>query len=108
MITLMAAALPVPFCRHLTTWPKVPLPSTSRTSYSPDVPSSDTRISLTLMMRSEFSLSWPSLPAGSDGLVRLLRGLRLLVYPNPGLHFLYESLRYTEARAVTCIDGRAG
>ena len=25
----------------------------------------------------------------------------MLVYPNPGLHFLYESLRYTEARAVT-------
>ena len=43
-------------------------------------------------------------PALRTGWSAAAGGLRLLEYPKLGLHFLYESLRYTEARAVTC-DG---
>jgi hypothetical protein len=53
------------------------------------------------MIRSWFSLSHPPFPPGSAGFVRRLRGLRWLVYPNCGLHRLYESVRYTEAAAIT-------
>mmetsp|Transcript_31001 Transcript_31001/g.77132 ORF Transcript_31001/g.77132 Transcript_31001/m.77132 type:complete len:302 (-) Transcript_31001:182-1087(-) len=101
LITFTATARPVPFSRHRTTCPNVPLPSTSRTSYSPLRRSSATSTSLTLMMRSEFSLSCPWLPEGAAGLVSCRRGFNAAEYPKPGFTFLYESHRYTLASATT-------